>query len=65
MSARQRSSNYLESSKGNVGEFDAVTLTMLYLNVLMIWSHKILKSIFQMYQSCPRNMFTELDKKIT
>ena len=32
---RQRSSNYLEPLKENVlGEYDAVTLTMLYLKVL-------------------------------
>ena len=32
LSARQRSSNYLEPSKENVlGEYDGVTLTMLYL----------------------------------
>ena len=35
LSVRQRSSNYLKPSKENVlGEYDAVTLTMLYLNVL-------------------------------
>ena len=35
LSARQRSSNNLEPSKANVlGEYDAVTLTMLYLKVL-------------------------------
>ena len=34
-SARQRSSNYLEYSKENVfGDYDAATLTMLYLKVL-------------------------------
>ena len=35
LSARQRSNNYLELLKGNIlGEYDAVTLTMLYLKVL-------------------------------
>ena len=35
LSARQRSTNYLELSKENVsGKYDAVTLTMLYLKVL-------------------------------
>ena len=34
-SARKRSSNYLEYSKENVfGDYDAATLTMLYLKVL-------------------------------
>ena len=34
LSTRQMSSNYLESSKENVlGEYDAVTLSMLYLRV--------------------------------
>ena len=32
---RQRSNNYIELSKENVlGEYDAVTLTMLYVKVL-------------------------------
>ena len=35
LSARQRSSNYLEPSEENVfGEYNAVTLTMLHLKVL-------------------------------
>ena len=35
VSARQRPSNYLESSKENVlGEYDAATWTMVYLKVL-------------------------------
>ena len=35
LSARQRSSNYLGPSKENIlGEYDAVTLTMLWLKVL-------------------------------
>ena len=35
LSARQKSSNYLEPFKENVlSEYDAVTLTMIYLKVL-------------------------------
>ena len=35
LSAKQRSSNYLEPSKEKVlGEYDAVALTMLYMKVL-------------------------------
>ena len=51
-------SNYLEPPKENVlGEYDAVTLLMLYMKVLMIWFRKISKLIFQMQPSCPRNIY--------
>ena len=45
--SKAKSGNYLEPSNENVlGEYDAVTLTRLYLKVLMIWFHKVLKLIF-------------------
>ena len=45
--SKAKSGNYLEPSKENVlGEYDAVTLTRLYLKVLMIWFHKVLKLTF-------------------
>ena len=45
--SKAKSGNYLEPSKENVlGEYDAVTLTRLYLKILMIWFHKALKLIF-------------------
>ena len=46
-----------------LGEY-AVTLAMLYSKVLMIWFHKILKLIFQMQPSSPRNICTEDCRKL-
>ena len=44
--SKEKSGNYLEPSKENVlVEYDVVTLTRLYLKVLMIWFHKVLKLI--------------------
>ena len=37
---------------------------MLYLKVLMIWFHKILKLIFQKQPSCPRNLCTKHWRKL-
>ena len=55
LSARQKSSNYLEPPKENVlREYDAVTLTMRYLKVLPDMASKILQLIFQMQPSCHR-----------
>ena len=59
LSARQKSSNYLEPSKENVlVKYDAATLSMFYLKFFMIWFHKIFKLIFQTQPPCPRNVCT-------
>ena len=60
LSPRQKSSSYLEPSKENIfGEYDAVTLTMLYLKVLRDIVSEIFKLIFQMQPSYLRNICTE------
>ena len=41
-------------------EYDTVTLTMRYLQVLhgmVVWFHKIRKIFFQIQPSCPKHMY--------
>ena len=65
LSPRQKSSSYLEPSKENIfGEYDAATLTMLYLKVLRDIISEIFKLIFQMQPSCLRNICTENWRKL-
>ena len=60
LSGRQRHSNYTEPSKENVlGEYDPVTMAILYLKVLHDMLLQILKLIFQTQPSCHRNICTE------
>ena len=65
LSARQKSSNYLEPSKENVlVKYDAATLSMFYLKFFMIWFHKMFKLIFQTQPPCPRNVCTGHWRKV-
>ena len=58
--AKQRSSNYLEPSKENVwGEYDAATLTMLYLKVLHDMVSPNYQIVFSNAAICTRNICTE------
>ena len=63
LSARQKSSNYLEPSKENVLGKYAATLSMFYLKFFMIWFQKIFKLTFQTQPLCPRNICTGHWKK--
>ena len=64
LSAKQRSSNYLELSKENVlGNMMLSHWPCFTWKFFMIWFHKIFKLIFQKQPSCPRNICTEYWRK--
>ena len=66
LSARPRFNyNYLELSKENVLRNMMLSHWPCFTwKFFMIWFHKILKLIFQMVPSCPRNICTEQWKKL-
>ena len=46
------------SKKKSAGDYDTISLTMLYLKVpLLIWFHENFELIFQKQLSCPKNMY--------
>ena len=68
LSTRKRSNNYswlTPFKRKCFGEYDAVTLTILYLKLFMICFRKFLKLIFQKQPSCPRNICTEHWRKLS
>ena len=64
LSARQRSSNHLELSKENFGGNMMLSHWPCFIWKFMIWFRSILKSIFQMQSSCPRNICAEHWRKL-